>query len=475
MATKLLQKAFDPNSFKKEGHLLIELLAKHLEHSIFEEDKKTTHYLEPEIAYQFWKSTLSKTLSSEELFKKIIDTSIHVHNPNYMGHQVAPTAPLSALATLLSAQLNNGMAVYEMGQSATALERIVIEKFTHRIGWLAGDGFLTSGGTLANLTALLAARKAKAKNDVWTHGHGKKLAVLVSEQAHYCVDRAARIMGLGSDGIIKIPVDERYKMRTELLQKTYTQTTKKGYTIIAIIGSAPSTSTGIHDNLNAIGDFAKQHNLWFHIDGAHGGAALFSNAYSYLLNGIEKADSVIIDGHKMMATSSITTAVLFKNLKDSYTTFEQEASYLWEQQEDPEWYNLAKRTFECTKSMMSVRFIALWNAYGTAFFDDFVTTLYGLARTFADLLKSNKDFELFLEPESNIVCFRYIKNVEPQSYDQVNKVIRKQLLNDGTFYIVSTQLNGQFYLRTTFMNPFTTTDHMQKLLKTITDIAQNLN
>ena len=445
MSTPLLHKAYDGSLFQEEGNQLITLLSQHLNTVVPGTSDTVTQWKSPHEALVFWRDALEHPVDTSTLFKTVLEHSIHVHHPKFVGHQIAPTVPISALATLLSAMLNNGMTVYEMGQASAPMEKVVIEWFTRAIGYTQGDGFLTSGGTLANLTAMLAARKLKAPDDIWNEGSSTPLAIMVSEEAHYCIDRAARIMGLGEQGIIKIPVDDHYAIRTDLLEDYYKKATAQGITVIAIVGSAPSTSTGVYDDLEGIGAFAKAHNLWFHVDGAHGGAAIFSTTYKHILKGIDQADSVIIDGHKMMATSSITTAVLFKNSQDSYATFSQKAQYLWEKNDDEEWYNIGKRTFECTKSMMSLRFYAIINSYGTAFFDDFVTTLYNLGKTMGVLLESDSAFELFLKPQSNIVCFRFVAGIPAKHYDQINKKIRQHLLEDGEFYIVSTQLKGAFW------------------------------
>ncbi len=471
MTSTLLQKAYDSDLFKTQGEELINQIAQYLDNSISGRSEKVIDWSEPEDEYEFWKNFNKGDKTTKEFFQTVLDRSIHTHNPKYIGHQVAPTVPISALATLLSAQLNNGMAVYEMGAASTALERIVIAFFTKHLGFENGGGFLTSGGTLGNLTALLSARRAVAKDDVWNEGHTSKLAIMVSAEAHYCVDRSARIMGLGEEGIIKVPVDENYRLRTDLLEKYYALASSKGFEVIAIIGSAPSTSTGMYDDLEGISAFAKAKKLWFHIDGAHGGAAIFSPKYKHLLKGVEKADSIIIDGHKMMGTSAITTAVLFKENTASYATFEQKAQYLWEKNDDPDWFNMAKRTFECTKSMMSIRFYAILNAYGDSFFDDFVTTLYDSGSAFGQKVKNSTDFELFLEPQSNIVCFRFVGGYK-HHLDTLNKSIRRALLEDGEYYIVATQLKRGYFLRTTIMNPFTTEKEMDGLLNKIRDVAQ---
>lgn len=473
MSTALLHKAYSGSIFQKEGVDLVTQIAQHLDQTLSGKSAKVIQWKEPQEEYEFWKQYSESTHATSDLFNTVLERSIHTHHPKYIGHQVAPTVPVSALATLLSAQLNNGMAVYEMGAASTAIERLVIERFTKAIGYPKGDGFLSSGGTLGNLTALLAARRAFKKEDVWNDGHQSKLAVLVSEEAHYCIDRAARIMGLGDKGIIKVPVDANYQMRIDLMESSYSKAVADGFEVIAIVGSAPSTSTGIFDDLEAVSAFAKAKNIWFHIDAAHGGGAIFSKKYRHLLKGISAADSVIIDGHKMMGTSAITTAVLFKNSEASYATFEQKAQYLWEKNDDPDWFNMAKRTFECTKSMMSLRFYAIINAHGVDFFDDFVTTLFDAGLKFGKQIKAAADFELALEPVSNIVCFRYIGGSDPSDYDHLNHQIRRALLEDGEFYIVATQLKQGYFLRTTFMNPFTTQEHTTALLSKIRQLAIN--
>ena len=125
---------------------------------------------------------------------------------------------------------------------------------------------------------------------------------------------------------------------------------------------------------------------------------------------MEHADSIVIDGHKMLMTPSIMTFLLFKQQQHSYSAFSQKAQYLLERSEQEEWYNLAHRTFECTKHMMSIKYYVLLKYYGEAVFDQFVTRLYDLGRQFAAKVTQRKHLELALDPESNIVCFRYIRS-----------------------------------------------------------------
>lgn len=468
--SSLLHQAFNPEDFRKNAHQLVDLLADYLENAQKQEFSEVIPFKEPQESLAFWEEDYAnndKNLSN--FYRNVIEKSVHLHHPKYMGHQVPPPAPISALSGMLTGLLNNGMAVYEMGLVSNPLERITSQILAKRIGFdEKSSGLLTSGGTLANLTALLAAR-AKF-TDVWEEGTTEKLAVMVSDEAHYCIDRAARIMGMGSDGIIKIPTNERFQMNTELLEKCYSEATQKGFRVIALIGSACSTSTGSYDNLVEIGRFAQNKNLWFHVDGAHGGAVIFSEKYKHKVAGIEMADSVVIDWHKMLMTPALATAVIFKNDDDSYKTFQQKAQYLWANQHSKDWFNSGKRTFECTKLMMSVKIYSIIKAYGEEIFSENIDYLHDLAKDFAKIVAENPNFELALHPESNIVCFRKL-SPNNDNLNELNSKIREKILKNGNFYIVQTTLRDNLYLRVSLMNPLTKIEDLKDLLNTIENVS----
>lgn len=459
---ELLRKVYDPETFRQEAHRLADVLADRLA-DLQDKTLPANNYHAPEEELAFWKNFQSADF--QELTDTVLQRCINVHHPLYVGHQVCGPMPLSALAGFMSNFLNNGMAIYEMGAPASAMEKIVCREFCRAIGYgVEADGILTSGGTLGNLTALLSARKAVADTDVWTEGHGAKLAVMVSEEAHYCVDRAARIMGFGTEGIIKVPADEKFKMRTDLLPALYEKAATEGRKVIAVVGSACTTSTGSYDDLWAIADFCEAYGIWFHADGAHGAAVVFSDKYRHLAKGLERADSIVCDGHKMLGASALVTALLFKNQRHSYATFHQKAQYLWADADAPEWFNYGKRTFECTKSMMSYKLYAVMQAYGTAAFGAMTEVTCDLARTFAADLAANEHFILAVQPESDIVCFRLTeKGRSEKELNDLNRKIRQRILEEGEYYIVQTELKGKVYLRTTLLNPFTTREDLRKL------------
>lgn len=464
----LLSQAFDPETFRKEGLQLVNLLTTYLQECRDAKPMPVLPPSKPETMVDFWtKDFKSEGFNLQDFYSTLISQSNHIHHPRYMGHQVVPPAPLSALTELLEALLNNGMAIYEMGPAATAIERVVLRWLADKLQLpTSADGILTSGGSAGNLTALLAARQVMAGYNIWDEGAKDEspLAFMVSEEAHYSVSRAARIMGWGEKGVVKVPVNDRMQLDPSRLEETLANAKAKGLKVIALVGNACSTSTGTYDPLDQMADFAEKHGLWFHIDGSHGGAAAMTEKYKKLTKGIERADSVVIDFHKMMLAPALTTAVLFRNGQHSFETFAQKAEYLLSNTTQKPWYDSAGRTLECTKKMLGVKVYAMIKLYGDQLFSDYITTMYDLGSYFAERIKQEAGFELAVEPDGNIVCFRY----RPEGFDgdvnQLTASIRKKLLEDASFYVVQTTVRNEIYLRVTLMNPFTTQDDLKALL-----------
>ena len=473
MDNKIPQKildAYSPESFKNKAEKVLELLVEYLRINTSGKGKTVLPNTAPEETYDLWDEIDSKGNSTGiEMLEKLLEQSQHIHHKRYIGHQVTPPLPDSAIDGMVTALLNNSTAVYEMSPVDTIMQKKVIEWMCKKIGYsLNSDGVLTSGGTLGNLTALLAARQVKGEK-VWSKGvEGQKLAVLVSELSHYSIERAVGIMGMGTDAVFKLPVDDKSKIDNEKVQSVYDKALSEGYKVIALVANAGSTVTGCHDDFMFLADFCEKNDLWFHVDGAHGASALVSGKYKSLLEGIEKADSVVWDMHKMMLMPALVTGVLFKNGENTYKTFLQEASYLFKGDSYSEWYNYAHRTLECTKDMMGMRPYFALQIYGEEFFETYIDYVYTLTREFADTITSSNDFELAVEPESNIICFRYIGD---ENSDEGQKKIREQILESEQYYIVQTNYKGKVYLRCTIINPLTTIEDLSGLLEFVRRLA----
>lgn len=465
----MLSKAYSVDEFSKKGHRVIDMLAEQLRISQSEKPDKTIAWMAPEDQYRFWKKDFDSMDREDlpELMEDIFSHSIQFHNKGYVGHQVAVTLPLTALTSALIGYLNNCTTVYELGMAGNAMEKVVIGHLAEKFGYdKRATGFVTSGGSMGNLTALVTARTSSGIAEHDYH----KLAVMVSGEAHYSVERAAKIMGIKSENIIKVPVDEKFSIRPDALEGIYQQAVSEGKIVFCIVGCACTTSVGAYDDLEAIADFAEKHQLWFHVDGAHGGAVIFSDKYKHLLKGIERSDSLILDFHKMMLVPPLSTAILYNAGNRKVNEFSPKAAYLWQDQLSEEWYNSAKHTLECTKPLTIFHTYAIMRLYGDDIYRQNVDTLYDLGKEFAEMIKSEKHMELALEPCSNIVCFRYI--ADGVDCDAVNKRVAEELLKDGSYYVVSTQVRGTFYLRITLMNPLTDKECLKELISKVKHIAE---
>ena len=442
-------------------------------------------YESPEEKLERWRKPIPKAgtgiADAVELLGEVIDQSNHFMHPRYIGHQVPPVLPFAALCDHAVSLLNNSAAIYEMAPLEPIVETILIDWISKLLGMPQGSGgVFTNGGSLGNLTALLAARQAKIPGNVWRDGYDgrrKPCAVLVSEQSHYCVKRAVQIMGMGEEGTVSVATDEKFRMDLGALERAHEKAESEGRRVIAVSASACTTATGTYDPLEAIADFCEERDLWFHIDGAHGVAAALSPNRRHLLAGAERADSIVWDLHKMMLMPSLLTAVVFKRYRDNYLAFAQEASYLFNSGAEEPWFDLANRTLECTKQMNAMKAFLSLHAYGSAFFGDYVDRCFELTSRFAEFLDESGDFKLAAWPEANIVCFRYEPaGVNADDLDALQKAVRASLLRRGSFFIVQAELRGRWFLRCTVINPLTTEDDLRQLMEEIrTDAAGILN
>ncbi|NUQ01228.1 MAG: pyridoxal-dependent decarboxylase [Armatimonadetes bacterium] len=465
--------AFDAARFQELGHRLVDSLAEHLRQAQ-RGAMPVLPWVEPDEQVRQWSAEFAGGADPLALLERVIAGSNHLQHPRYVGHQVTPALPLAALCHLVATFLNSATAVYEMGPVATAMERLCAGWMARQLGWSeAADGVFTSGGSLGNLTALLAARQARAGYDVWSEGEAGRppLAVLVGAQAHYSVARALQILGLGRDGAVPVAVDDRFRLDPADLAPALRRAEAAGRQVFAVVASSCSTATGAFDPLEPVADFCELAGLWLHIDGAHGASAALCPTERHLLAGIERADSVVWDAHKMMLLPALCTAVLFRDGRRSFEAFAQEASYLLHRH-DPseEWYNLCGRTFECTKPMMALPLYVALATYGEGMFGSHVGSRFALGRQFGRLLAEAPDFELPVMPTANIVCFRY-RPAGVSDLDGLQAEVRRRILAEGSFYLVQTRLPDGIYLRVTLIQPRTALADLEELLETVRRLA----
>ncbi|MGE3171020.1 MAG: aspartate aminotransferase family protein [Planctomycetota bacterium] len=464
---------FDPAGFRALGHRFVDLIADHLEHTAAP-DGRVLDLPPPaeRLASVPPLPVVGAPPTAEALLHRLLAESNRLHHPRYMGHQVCPPQPVLALFELANAVLNNGMAVYEMGPVQTAMELRAVRWMAGRLGLPDGaDGVLTSGGSVGNLTALLAARQRHG-GDAWQRG-GDRFCVLVSEQAHYCIGRAVRILGWGDGGVVPVPVDDGFRMRADLVPDLCAAARARGREPIAVVASSCTTATGSFDPLPRLADACRALGLWLHVDGAHGASYALSPSVRERLRGIDRADSVVWDAHKLLQVPALVTGVLFRDGGAGAAAFAQQASYLFEQRAQDEWYNRGHRTLECTKRGLGVLLYAAVALLGEPALTASLEHGVALARHLAARVRDAADLELAVAPDCNIVCFRHRPDgVAAADLDAHNRRIRERLLRAGAFYVVQTALPQGLFLRVTLINPRTTPADVDAMLAAVRAAAR---
>jgi L-2,4-diaminobutyrate decarboxylase len=514
-ARRRIETAYDPQLFVAAGRTLIDLLGTHLQ--IVEQSQSTVlNWANPSTyvaeamqiadgaALQKSEERREKRdvaagdRSIEEIagrFTELVRVSlargINLHDPRYVGHQVPASVPLAGLFDAIGSVTNQCMAIYEMGPWATAIEQAMVAKLAGYLGWRGTDfaGIVTHGASLANLTALLVARNVSLEQS-WEDGiaadapaasgplsrgspAGRSVPKLVVQSdAHYCIARSAGVLGIGTNHVVKAPLDDRRHMDPARLDAILTELRQAGHPIIAVVACACATPVGAFDPLDQIADICARHGVWLHVDAAHGGAALLSDRHRHLVAGLERADSFTWDAHKMLFVPALCAFLFFKKRRHSFEAFRQNAPYLF----DPSAPDLAEfdsglRTVECTKRAAVLGLWGVWSLFGPQLFADMVDVTFALGRVFYDKLQAAPDFVALHEPECNIVVFRHVPpELQPASPERVGEFqwqLRRAVIESGEFYLVPTTHGGIAALRCALINPLTTATHLDLLLDSL--------
>lgn len=465
-----MREAYDSEQFRAMGHRVIDSLADHLRDVA---NGPVLPWRDPATAISDWPTPPAQGGGVDAglaILARWVAASNHLHHPGYVGHQVPPGLPLAALADAAVSLLNNSMTIFEMSPAGVPVEDAVVRWMCASLGFGAGSGgVLCDGGSIGNLTALVAAREAVVGSTAGDHQ--PRLVVLASDQAHYCIGRAAQVMGCA---FVPVPSDAAYRMDVAALEREIDRVTSEGARVFAMAASACNTPTGSFDPIDAVADVCQKKGLWLHADGAHGASVVLSERYTHLVRGIERADSVTWDAHKMLMMPSLVTGVLFKCGDAACETYAQRSSYLLDKSPKEEWFNPAHKTIECTRRNMAVPLYVALKAYGTETFARHVDHTIALAQQFAAEIRASGDFELAIDPPVNIVCFRYRPQgaTEGAALDELQSRLREAVLRSGRFYFVKTRLRNGLFLRATLLNPRTTIEDLRALLAAVRAAAE---
>lgn len=412
------------------------------------------------------------------IMDKLVAQSVHIASPGFVGHMTSALPyfmlPLSRVMTAL----NQNLVKVETSKAFTPLERQVIGMIHHLVygepeafydRWMHDRehaiGSFCSGGTIANLTALWAARNNVLRPDgdygglgrdglfagMQHHGY-RGLAILVSERGHYSLRKAADILGIGRNALVPVETDARNRVRVDLLEQRCDALRRDGVGVLAIVGVAGASETGHVDPLNALADVAGERGIHFHVDAAWGGPTLFSDRYRSLLDGIERADSVTLDAHKQLYVPMGAGICVFRT-PETLSSVEHHAEYIIRKGSK----DLGSHSVEGSRPGMAILVHSGLHIIGRKGYQLLIDQGIDKTRAFADMIRDRPDFELITEPELNILTYRYRPADIAQAMGKAPSAVQAQaniLLNRITRYIQKTQRgHGRSFVSRTRLTP----------------------
>jgi len=400
-------------------------------------------------------------------------------HPRFWGWVMGTGTPFTMLADMLAAGIN----INQGGgnQVGGLVEKQLIDWFIELFGFPPdASGLLVSGGSMANLIGITVARYAKADFDLrkeGLYGSQKRMMVYASTEVHNCVNKTVELLGLGSDSLRLISVNDNYEIKIDELQQQIKHDIEQGLQPFCVIGNAVTVNTGACDDLNALADLCRKENLWFHVDGAIGAMLMLSEKYKDKIAGIERADSLAMDMHKWMYVPYEASCVLVRNKATHYKAFSLQAAYLQHEKRGMGggdiWFSdygvELSRGFKALKIWMSIK------EHGIKKFGRMVTQNVEQVQYLKLLVNNNPKLELTAPAPLNLLCFRYKGNLsDEEKLNSLNKELLFQLHESGVALPSYTILKGKYSLRVANTNHRTIREDFKILTDKVVELGEQL-
>jgi len=427
--------------------------------------------------------------------RTILNGSRHNGHPRFFGYVASPSTAPGAFADLIASAVNVNVTSWRSGPAATEIERTVIDWLGKMIGYSSDDhvahGLLTSGGSMANFTALLIAHRAKSEPQVSQAGlwNSQPMTIYASSEIHMSIPKAADLLGLGRQNVRLVECDSRFRMNVAQLRSRIVNDLENGLKPFCVVASSGTVNTGAVDPLAEIADVAREFGLWFHVDGAYGALAALDQSKRPLFAGLERADSVSLDPHKWLYVPLDSGCLLFRDEARARAAFSfDEADYIkvHEHNEDEAFafWNYGpelSRRFRALKIWLTLRY------YGTRRIAAAISEDNALANYMGQRVDEADDFQLLAATELSICCFRYVPpalvtklktnsfdDADNYELDQLNNSIMLAVQRGGGAYVSNATLRGCFALRACITNFRTTRADIDQTLDIIRATAYAL-
>lgn len=384
--------------------------------------------------------------------------------PGFYNQLFGGRVDVAAFADMLAAICNTSMYTYKAAGVQVIIEQILLEKMMALAGCAGGDGLFTPGGSMSNMAAMIIARNEAVEQSRETGFPAGDYVVYTSEEAHYSVRKNAGLLGIGRDNVHTVKADDLGRMIPEALDQLIQADIKNGKKPLMVITTSGTTVMGAFDPIAPVVHVAKKYDAWVHVDGAFGGSALLSDQYRGLMEGVELADSVTWDAHKMMGVPLICSVMLTRHPGMTTKHFDETATYLFQQDEDL--LNPGTRSLQCGRRNDALKLWAAWQHLGDAGYAKRLERQMELARHFTDRVRTDPDLTLSFEPSWINVCFEVTGKPSDQICDELDK---RRLAKIGWGIV-----KGRRVIRMVCVNPDLTESDLDALLGHIKSVGAEM-
>jgi glutamate/tyrosine decarboxylase-like PLP-dependent enzyme len=411
----------------------------------------------------------------DDVCRDMIDKGFHVPSANYFGLMNPTPAYVAVLAEALVAALNPQLATLARSQLASKVEQETVRWIGERVGWKGQfGGTFTSGGNEANLSALALALTAKFPRvmDEGLQSIRGAPIVYASSEAHHSLDKSAGLLGLGRKAVRRIEVGRRIQINVDALDAAIREDAVAERLPFCVVATAGTTNSGAIDDLRAVADVCRRHQLWMHVDGAYGAAAIFSDKHRDLVRDIEQADSITVDPHKWLAMPFAAGVVLTSHPELLKSTFGVTTPYMPKVNAPLPPDNFAIST-QWTRRMNSLKLWLTLRIHGRQDYEEHIERQIQLARWFAEQVRMSANFELFAEPMLPIFNL-HLKNSPPEEERSAarHQAVVDEVTLDGKQWISTTRVNGQTVIRVMIISYLTQQRHLEELLQRLERAAK---
>nr|WP_301539681.1 aspartate aminotransferase family protein [Nocardioides sp. zg-DK7169] len=409
-----------------------------------------------------------------EMSRLWLEDTVWFHDPGYAAHLNCPVVIPALLAEVFVSGVNASLDTFDQSVGATFMERHLVDWTAGRIGFgETADGIFTSGGTQSNLQGLLLARDRALAGRA--RGELARLRVVASTDGHFSVQKAARLLGLGDEAVITVPVDERHRMDVPTLARALAGCAARGEVAMAVVATAGTTDFGAIDPLPAVAELCHLHDTWLHVDAAYGGGLLASTRRRHLLTGIERADSVTVDFHKTWFQPVSSSALIVREAHHlGHVTWH--ADYL--NPEDPDGTghpNQVDKSLQTTRRFDALKLWMTLRVMGPDRIGDYVDTVCDLAQEVHARLAHRDDIEVAAPPGLSTIVFRYRPaGLEEDRADELVPRIRQELYDSGRAMVAATKVDGRCWLKLTLLNPMTTCEDVLAIIDRVATAGREL-